>query len=623
MTGAGGPATSGRWGQVRGFESLARPNYPLLVLIAAALPAFVATAAVAAEPRARIEGTLDPDLRAAVVRAVGDTDRPIDNRFEARRRAREAAENAIAVLRSEGYYAYDVIPEVGEGDTPPAIVRIAPGPRFQLGMARLEWVGAAPDAAAAAAAQAALVLTPGLPARAAAVIGAEGRAVAALQQLGYADARAQPREVTVDHSDHTVTAALRIASGPVARLGSIELTTNGRTRKAWVQALAPWRRGQPYRPEAVAELERRLLDAGVFESVTVSLAPADKTEAGGLRPVIVSLSERKKRTLELGASYGTTEGAGADAKWTRYNMLGRADTISLLARLGKLDSRLQADLSMPHWRSPQQTLTERAAIYRAQTPAYDQSGVTVSADVIHRWGQNAVFGFSGTYVTWGASVDLSRTEEVHIGTLTPLGRDIATFALLADMALDRSDDPLDPRRGWRVGVRVEPTLLTGDGVLPYLKVQGQASGYLPLGDDARTVLAARAKVGSIVNGSVGEVPAPQRFYSGGGGSVRGYGYQEVGPRLADNTPEGGLSLFEGSLEVRHKLTKDWGIVAFVDAGVIGRSQTPTTDNLSVGAGLGIRYNLGFAPLRVDVAVPVNAKHGEAPFQIYISIGQAF
>ena len=51
-------------------------------------------------------------------------------------------------------------------------------------------------------------------------------------------------------------------------------------------------------------------------------------------------------------------------------------------------------------------------------------------------------------------------------------------------------------------------------------------------------------LGSIINGSVADIPAPQRFYAGGGGSVRGFGFQEVGPRLADNTPEGGLSLVE-------------------------------------------------------------------------------
>ncbi len=70
---------------------------------------------------------------------------------------------------------------------------------------------------------------------------------------------------------------------------------------------------------------------------------------------------------------------------------------------------------------PQQTLALRTAIYRASTPAYDQEGVMASADVTHRWGRNATFGLTGTYFTWGGSIDLSRTDEVRIGSLTPLG----------------------------------------------------------------------------------------------------------------------------------------------------------------------------------------------------------
>jgi translocation and assembly module TamA len=191
------------------------------------------------------------------------------------------------------------------------------------------------------------------------------------------------------------------------------------------------------------------------------------------------------------------------------------------------------------------------------------------------------------------------------------------------MALDRSDDPLDPRRGWRVSARVEPTLLTGDGVLPYLKVQGQVSGYLPFDLKGDTVLAARVHLGSIINGSVQDIPAPQRFYAGGGGSVRGFGFQEVGPRLADNTPEGGLSLLEGSVELRHRLSERWGVVAFLDAGAIGEAQVPSFRELSVGAGFGLRYNLGFGPIRVDIATPVTSRRGQAPFQAYVSIGQSF
>jgi len=119
------------------------------------------------------------------------------------------------------------------------------------------------------------------------------------------------------------------------------------------------------------------------------------------------------------------------------------------------------------------------------------------------------------------------------------------------------------------------------------------------------------------------IPAARRFYAGGGGSVRGYSYQGVGPRLIDNTPQGGLSLFEGSFEARQKFGKRWGGVAFLDVGGIGATEAPDFSNVSAGVGLGIRYDLGFGPIRADVAVPLDRRTGDPAYQIYLSIGQSF
>jgi translocation and assembly module TamA len=597
-----------------GILGLGRLIYAVAASAALCVQAFAAPAQAA--PRAAVEGELDPALREALLNAIGETDRPIQNRFEARRRARAAAEDAIALLRSEGYYAYVVEPDVGEGDTPTPVVRITPGPRFTIAAPTIAWVGAPPEPPTTAAAQAALGLEPGRPGRAADVLGAEGRAISAIQKRGYADAAAEPREVVVDHADDTVRPTFRLVAGQIVRLNGIELTTDGRTHRPWLDRLAPWTPGDPYDPEDVAELERRLLDAGVYESVTVALAPLASTTADGLRPVVVSLAERKRRTLELGGSYATEEGFGVDARWTRYNVLGRADTLALLARLSDLDSRLGATLSLPHWRRPQQTLTTGAAAYRVRTDAYDETGVGVRADVQRRYGKTS-------YITVGASVDVSQTEELREATLTPLGRDLVTLGTLADMSLDRSDDILNPRRGWRLSARVEPTLLVGDSQLGFVRVQTQGSAYLPFGPKARTVAAGRVRLGSILNGGIPAIPASRRFYAGGGGSVRGFAYQAVGPRLSDDTPQGGVSLLELSAELRHDLTSRWGVVAFVDAGAVGTDQFPGPNNLSIGAGLGVRYNLGFGPIRLDIATPVTKRSGEAPFQIYVSIGQSF
>jgi translocation and assembly module TamA len=593
------------------------------VAASAAIWSAAAGVAAAAEPAARIEGELPAALKTQIVAAIGDVDRPAQNRFEARRRARDAAEDAIAVLRSQGFYAYDVEPDVDggatEGETPAPIIRVKTGPQFQIRRPSVTWLAPEPDAPAAEAGVKAMGLVDGQPGRAAEVIAAEGRVVAAVQKRGYADAAADPREVVVDHADQSVSPNFRVRSGALVRLNGVEMTTNGRTRAAWVRKLAPWTSGDVYDPDDVAELERRLLDAAVFDSVTVALAPLEKITADGLRPVIVSLAERKGRTIELGASYATTEGTGLDARWTRYNALGRADTLSIFGRLSDLDSRAGVDVSLPHWRRPDQTLKGTAQGYDVRTDAYDETGVGVRLDVQRRFTKTS-------YITIGASTDLSRTQEIRVRTLQPLGRDLVTIGLLADAALDRSNDPLDPKRGWRLNLRGEPTVIFGrQANVPYLKVTSQGTYYQPLTRQASTVIAGRLKLGSILNGGIPTIPAPRRFYAGGGGSVRGFGYQAVGPRLddVDDTPLGGLSLMEASVELRQALTERWGFAAFVDAGAIGTNRFPTVKDLSVGAGLGVRYNLGFGPIRIDVATPVNNRKGRAPFQLYVSIGQSF
>jgi translocation and assembly module TamA len=64
-------------------------------------------------------------------------------------------------------------------------------------------------------------------------------------------------------------------------------------------------------------------------------------------------------------------------------------------------------------------------------------------------------------------------------------------------------------------------------------------------------------------------------------------------------------------------------VAFIDAGSVGAGELPETDELKASVGVGVRYDLGFGPIRADIAVPLNKREGEAAFQIYLSIGQAF
>jgi translocation and assembly module TamA len=332
--------------------------------------------------------------------------------------------------------------------------------------------------------------------------------------------------------------------------------------------------------------------------------------------VVVTLTDRKPHRLEAGASYASSEGLGADMRWTHFNRFGFADTSAILGRVSTVDSRLGVEVTLPHWGRLRQSLNGYTAAFRRETSAYDEAGVEVRVDVQRKRSDVA-------YITVGAALDYTQTEERSASASAILQREQVVGSLLGALAIDETDDVLDPRSGWRVDVRAEPTLLTGSVTLSYVKASLQGTAYLPLDGDRRTVLAGRAKAGSILGGTLGGVPASRRFYAGGGGSVRGYVFQGIGPHLSDNTPVGGLSLVELSGEVRHRLSDQWGLVAFVDAGSVGVSQEPAFDTLDLGVGLGVRYNLGFGPIRFDLAVPLNRRSDDPSYQVYISIGQSF
>ena len=586
-----------------------------LALAVAAAALMWSAEASAATRRAVVIGVQDRALKAEIEIAIGDEKTQAANRVDARRRARQAADSAIALLRSEGYYDYDVEPDIGEGDRPQAQVTIDVGPRSVLAPPEIHWTDAAPPQAVQDAVLKALALKPGAPARAADVVAAEGRVVAITQEKGYADAKAATREVVVDHADQTLHTTFNIASGTLIRLDGLKLEGKSRTRRAWLQKLVPWKTDEVYTPNALAELERRLLETGVYDSVTVSLDP--KPNSAGQRPVVVSLSDRSRHTFELGAGYSTTEGGDLDVKLSSYNPFGRGDTITYEARyatgVSEIGSKVGVLFSLPHFLRPGETLTVEPSFFQNVTNAYTETGPRITADLTQRYGKTS-------FITGGASVTQSRVDDKELGTIN-----ILTFRLLGAFALDRSDNPLDPRSGYKIDARAEPTQIEGDEQLLYLKVQAEGTYYLPLDLLENTVIAVRGHIGSIIGGNIPSVPASDRFFAGGGGSVRGYAYQTVGPHYADNTPIGGLSLVEGSVELRQRFTQTLGGVLFFDTGSVGGQIQPDFRHTDAAIGVGFRYNLGFAPIRADLAFPLQKPNGagQQPFQIYLSIGQAF
>jgi len=556
-------------------------------------------------------------LKAKVDAAVISNRSPVQNRMEAKRHGQDAAELVEATLRSEGRYASVIGSDLTDGPVPQAVLTVDPGPSFGFADPKVEWVGPLPQLGAKLAGEASMGLQIGAPGRASEVLDAEGRVLAAVEKRGYADVRALTRQVTVDHADHTLRPTYRIEAGQLVRLDGARVSTAGPTNLDWAASLIAWKPGDVYSPAKLADFEQRLVDTGVFDSITVTLAPNPDDQ--GRRPVLVSLTDRPWRSLEASGSYATSEGIGVEGKVNWYNRTGRGDTRTLKIQGSRLKSGLDFEFSFPHWHRPRQTLKYGVGVTQQFTDAYDESRIGVRFDLTRARDRSS-------YTTVGAALDATRTVGKSAVALTTVSDSVsgATLSLLGAVYIDQSDDLLNPRRGWRLDVRSEPILsVSGGAGQGFLKSQAQGSVYLPLSEQARTVLAGRLHVGSLVGATVDNVPVARRFYAGGGGSVRGYSYQGVGPRLPDNTPKGGTTLWDGSLEVRQRVKGLWSLVAFADAGSTSDAIVPDFRSVSAGAGLGVRYDLGFGPVRFDLAVPLSSRAGDPTYQIYLGIGQSF
>jgi len=242
---------------------------------------------------------------------------------------------------------------------------------------------------------------------------------------------------------------------------------------------------------------------------------------------------------------------------------------------------------------------------------YDVRDADATAALRHR--------FSGTF-----SVQAGVEAQTGVAT-DSLGRvDYTLVGVPVSLTYDSTDNKLDPTRGVRVNASFAGFGTFFGSSLDLAQTKARASAYYALDDDSRFVLAGRVGFGALGGPSLDQIPANWRFYSGGGGSVRGYAYDSLGPTGPFGAVVGGRSLFEASAELRVKVTDTIGIVPFFDAGNAFASSFPNfSQALYTAAGLGLRYYTSIGPIRLDVAFPFQRRSGSGPLAIYVSIGQAF
>jgi translocation and assembly module TamA len=441
------------------------------------------------------------------------------------------------------------------------------------------------------------------------VLDAQQGLIRFLRSKGFALAKIADREVIVDHKDKSATVSFKIDSGPQVVFGHTTISGLVNVDESYVAGKLPWKEGSPFNGDLVEEARKAISSLSLFASFRIS--EGKELVDGSKMPIMIDVTERKHKSISVGLNYITNQGPGVKFSWENRNLFHSGEDLLTNYELSNNIVTAEGTFKKQDFLNKDQTIRVSLKLGREDTDAYNSTSV-VGSGIIDRNLTKKVVISAGASMKSAKEEQLSVTKRYHL------------FSFPMYLNVDTTNDLLDPVRGHRVSLQFTPIHeLTGNGIT-YVKAIGSYKYYRTLFQKPFIVAAGNIRAGLITGSGRMELPPDERFYAGGGGSVRGYSYQSVGP-LSKSTPLGGKSILEMSAEVRFKITEHFGLVTFLDAGsAYTNSSFSSNESLLWGTGIGLRYYTPVGPLRLDVGVPLDKRPGiDKSFQIYLSLGQAF
>ena len=541
------------------------------------------------------------------------------NFAQIRRRAQNDSDLVERLLRIEGYYDAVVQTrfEADGAERVDVVIDVQAGPQYELDAIALPGLetAVAPDRETF---RKSFGLQPGDIVNSDRIMEAIGRLDGAMANNGYPFAKTSEPELEIDHAERLGDLEVVVTPGGKYVFGSIVMAQTDLFGPDHVQMIARFNPGDLYQTSDMEDLRRALIATGLVSTISVDPVVAEDPAAVD---IAVNLTPAPLRTIAGELGYGTGEGARAEVSWEHRNMFPPEGLVRVTGVLATQEQSGSIAYRRNNYHRRDNVLNGRTALSVVDRPAFKAQTFSVAANIERQ--SNLIYQKRWS---WSAGIELlaSREEDVT-GPAGATGKDTYFIGSLPGLVtFDASDNLLDPTRGFRLSARVAPEASLQDGSFFYVRSQLDGSAYFPVSD--KIVLAGRTRLGIIAGAGNNRIAPSRRLYSGGGGSIRGYGYQSIGPRDANNDPVGGRSLVEFSLEARVRTDifgGNFGVVPFLDAGNVYTSSSPDLSGLRYGAGVGVRYYSDFGPIRIDVGTPINPQPGDSRIAVYVSLGQAF
>ncbi len=415
--------------------------------------------------------------------------------------------------------------------------------------------------------------------------------------MGYLDAKFKRSRIGVRPEKLLADIELVFDTGPRYFFGDITIEQDI-LRPDFVDKFVQVKSNEPFETQRLIDLQLDLSDSDYFRQVELN-AEKDKARDNHV-PVTVRARAGKSQKYEASVGYGTDTGPrlGLSTLFRRVNRRGHQWRNDL--RLSAVKSTLASQYKIPVGDVASEFLDFTANADQRYINDVEATNYGIGSSLNqNRWGGRRRLSLAFEHESW-AFGDLNRRSATHLIPAINYNRKVA-------------DDPLFTRRGYSVNL----TLLgSAENVLADTTfIQAHVSGraVLPLGAKGRFLL--RAEYGATETDDFIDLPPSKRFFAGGAGSVRGYGYEEISPRDAQRNLIGGQYIATASVEADYLFWGNFGLAVFYDVGNV--ADDPNMDLLA-GAGIGFRYRSPVGMIRLDLAHPFDDP--DSSFAFHISIG---
>ncbi|MEG3124831.1 BamA/TamA family outer membrane protein [Sphingomonas sp. GB1N7] len=535
-------------------------------------------------------------------------------------RAKEDEALAVRLMKSKGFYDGTAIstieqPPAKSGKPVKAIVSATPGKVYSLSSVTIDAGAVVPPD----------LLRQELPLKVGDLIeadriqGAEANLALKLPQQGYPFIKVGQRDILLDDAKWTGDYTLPVDTGPRSSFGTYSTEGKLAFDAKHVGVLARFKDGELYDNRKVDDLRQALVATGLFSTVSVEPQRTGQVGPDGTEKVdlLVRQEAGPPRSLAATAGYSTGEGIKLEASFTHRNIFPPEGALIGSVIAGTQEQGLSGTFRRMNAGKRDRTVTLTASANHSNYDAFNAFTGTLSGRI--SYDSTPIWQKKFTYA-YGFELTGTNESVYNFSVGDRTRKTYGIVALPGQLLFDTSDSLLNPTKGYRLKLSLSPETSVSGGVRPYARVLIEGSIYQPV--TPSLVVAGRVRAGTIPGIARDDLAPSRRYYGGGGGSVRGYGYQRLGPFDPQGNPVGGRSLNEFSIEARYRFG-NFGIVPFFDAGNAYETVYPKGGDLRYGAGIGGRFYTNFGPMRVDVATPLNPRPGDGKVALYISIGQAF